>query len=124
MTVSKARFESLATKFLDDTFKEFRKSFDIVEIVETADSQGGFTKTDTAFATVDGFIFPATGKEKEDSGRLITDQMFKFNFKPVPGFNTKMKIVYLGDDYQVRSIDNLVESDIWLVVMAEKGVAQ
>lgn len=100
------------------------KSIDVVDIVETPDGQGGFSVTNTPFATVEGFVFPATAKEKKDSGRLATDQMFKILIFPLVGITTKMKIVFDGNDLNIRSEVDVVEDGSLMIIMAEKGVAQ
>lgn len=124
MALKKTTFSTLASKFLDDTFKDFRKSIVIKTITETADAQGGYTTAITTHATVNGFVFPMTGKEVITAGGLATDQMSKFMFKPVSGLTTKMKITFDSEDYQIRSIEDVAEANVWIKVIAQKGVAQ
>ena len=124
MAVLKSTFSALADSFLNDTFKDFRVSIDIVELVETPDGQGGFTVAPSTLATVNAFAFPMTGQEKIDAGRLASVQMFKFMFKPVTGLTTKMKIIYNSEDYQIRSTDDIAEAGVWLKVAGELGVTQ
>ena len=124
MPVIAAKFISLASKFYSDTFADFKQSIVFKNDVNVSDGQGGTTITYPTFATVDAFIFPLTGKEKVESGRLISDQLYKFLIQPVAGINTTMKITYNSEDYQIRSIKNYVESDVLIEIVCEKGVAQ
>lgn len=88
------------------------------------DGQGGQDITPTLFSTSEGFIFPATAKEKLEAGRLITDQMFKILVFPIAGIDTTMKVVINGEDWNIRSEVDVVEDGSLMIIMAEKGVAQ
>ena len=124
MAVKKASFEKLATKFLNNTFADFAKSIRIVEEIETSDGQGGTTTARVLFASTICFIFPMAGKENSigsaDRGGIYTDQMFKFSMKPVSDLTNKMIIEYNGFDYKIESVEDVVEADVWLNVIAEK----
>ena len=121
---TKAGFITLADSMLNATFKDFNVPIEIFELVETPDNQGGIVATWNSFASVDAFIFPMTGIEKIQNGRLISDQLFKCHLKPITNINEKMKLVYNSEDYQIRSIENLVSANIWLKMTIEKGVVQ
>jgi len=114
---------SFAEQLLNVTFKSFNKPIVIHELKGSNDGQGGVIVTTVVFATVDALIFPMKGSEKINMGRLITDQLFTVHLKPITGLTTKMKLVYNGHDYQIRSIVNLVESDSWFKLIVEKGKA-
>jgi len=117
-------FISLADKMLNASFKAFNRPVTFEQESQTSDGQGGHASTWSNFASVNVFIFPMKAQEKIQAGRLITDQMFNIHLKPIDGLDTKMKMIYNSEDYQIRSIENIAESDIWLKVTAEKGVAQ
>ena len=120
MAVKKASFEKLATKFLNNTFADFAKSIRIVEEIETSDGQGGTTTARVLFASTVCFIFPMAGKENIEAGGLYTDQMFKFSMKPVADLTNKMIIEFDCFDYKIESVEDVVEADVWLNVVAEK----
>lgn len=124
MPVSAARFGTLGAKFLSDTFSEFKKTIVINSLVTVADGQGGTTTTWTLYASVEAFIFIDNGMEALDAGRIAASQKLTFQLKPVVGITEKMQIVFNGNDYQIRSIDNIAQVDQWMIIKAEKGVAQ
>ena len=123
MALSKSTFDTLGTKFLNDTFADFAKSIRIVEEIETSDGQGGTTTARVLFASTICFIFPMAGKENIEAGGLYSDQMFKFSMKPVSDLTNKMIIEYNDFDYKIESVENVVEADVWLNVIAEKDQA-
>ncbi len=128
MSVSAAGFGTLGEKFLNDTFSEFAQSITINELTTTDDDQGGYSESWGVFASVTAFVLPqqgiGAGGESSKFGRLTTEQSYTFHMRPITGITTKMKIVYGGEDYQIRSIKDIAEGDQWLIIKAEKGVAQ
>ena len=63
------------------------------------------------------------GKESFKDERLSSDYMKKFKFEYIPGIENTMKIIFDGDNYNIRSIVSVQECDIWIEVIAEKDVA-
>ena len=120
MAVTKAQFAALATKFRDDTFNDFTVSFKFKKILMLDDGQGGQTRNETTFSTVDGFAEDATSSEKENQGRLESSKLIKFSCKYLSGIDEKMKIQYLTNDYDILQINNLNQADVWLEIIAEK----
>ena len=120
MALTRSTFDTLGTKFINDTFADFAKDIRIIEEVETSDGQGGTTTERILFAATICFIFPMAGKENIEAGGLYTDQMFKFSMKPVSDLTNKMIIEYNGFDYKIESVEDVVEADVWLNVVAEK----
>jgi len=125
MTLTRSKFETLATKFLNDTFADFAKTISIVEDIETDNGRGGSDTSKVAFANTICFIFPLAGRENVEAGGLYSDQMFKFSMKPVTGLTNKMIIRYLDNNnteynYKIESIEDVVEADVWINVIAEK----
>lgn len=88
------------------------------------DGQGGSTSSFSLFSTSDGFVFPMTAKEKMNAGGLITDQMIKILVFPITGINTTMKVIYNGDNLNIRSAVDVAEDGSLMIIVAEKGVAQ
>ena len=122
---TRAGFQTLATKFLTDTFLDFAKTISIIQEIEASDSQGGTSTTRSTFATTTCFVFPMAGKENVEAGGLYSKQMFKFSMKPVSGLTNKMIISYTNNDsvtndYKIESISDTVEVNAWINVIAEK----
>lgn len=90
----------------------------------TPDGQGGNVSSFSLFSTSSGFVLPMTAQEKIDSGRLATDQIYKVLVYPIANISTKMKIIYNGDDLNIRSIVDVAEDSSLMIIIAEKGVAQ
>ena len=123
MALSRSTFDTLGTKFINDTFADFAKDIRIIEEIETSDGQGGTTTERILFAANKCFIFPMAGKENVEAGGLYSDQMFKFSMKPVANLTNKMIIEYNEFDYKIESVEDIVEADVWINVVAEKDQA-
>ena len=121
MALSTATFDTLGTKFLNDTFADFAKSIRIVELLRTADGQGGNTTSRVLFSSNVCFIFPMVGQENIEAGGLYTDQDFKFSMKPITDLTNKMIIEYDSFDYKIESVEDVVEAGVWINVIAKKG---
>lgn len=114
-----------ATSFAQ-ALKDFAFNVKTIEIFKensSDDGQGGQDITTTLFSSSQGFIFPATAKEKKESGRLTTDQMFKILVFPIVGIDTTMRVVIDGDELNIRSEVDIAIDGSLMIIMAEKGVA-
>lgn len=123
MAVLKSTFDTLGSKFLNNTFADFAKDIRIIEEVEVDNGRGGTTTTRVLFSATKCFIFPMAGKENIEAGGLYSDQMFKFSLKPVANLTNKMIIEYNRFDYKIESVEDIVEADVWINVIAEKDQA-
>ncbi len=123
MSVSKQRFKQLAKRFVNDTFAEFNKTFIFESFVRTPDDQGGFTITWSTFATVTGFVKIDSGKEGILDEHIKSEYSRKFSFESIEGLANDMRILYDGDHYNIKSIDSIQDSTVWINVMAIKSVA-
>ena len=47
----------------------------------------------------------------------------KFSFEFVAGLQNNMRILYNGDYYNIRSINSVQDSTIWIDVMGDKDIA-
>ena len=123
MSVARQRFKDLANRFVTNTFDDFTQTFVIESLTETADGQGGFTSSWTPFATVTGFVKPASSGEKLEDGRIksIYDRMFMFEY--IAGVENDMRIVYDGKNYNIRKILPVMDVDVWISAMADEEVA-
>ncbi len=128
MSVSAAKFGALGLKFLDDTFKDFAQSVVISKLTKTSDGQGGYTEVWSTFATVDAFVLKSgsqvSNDEKNVYGRIATEAMYKFHISYLTGLNNKMKITHNSEDYQIRAVNEIASSNQWMIIDAERGVAQ
>ena len=128
MSLQTSTFSTLADKFLNETFSAFAKDIQVVEEVESSDGQGGLITDKILFADTVCFIFPIKGDENVNYGGLYTDQMFKFSMKPVDGLTSKMIIRYIDNngtenEYRIESIEDVVEADVWIDVIAKKDLS-
>ena len=121
--LSRESFKRLANQFVTNTFADFTKQFEIQSLVTTPDGQGGFDEQWLSFSNVTGFVSSLDGKESFKDERLSSDYMKKFKFEYIPGIENTMKIIFDGDNYNIRSIVSVQECDIWIEVIAEKDVA-
>ena len=129
MSVSASSFGALGLKFLTDTFADFAKSIVISSLTKSPDYQGGYSEVWSTFATVDAFILKqgssnVGGSEQFKYGRVISENAYKFHISSLAGLDNTMKITFDSEDYQIRSINNIAASDQWMIIEAEKGVAQ
>ena len=124
MSVSASQFGALGLKFLTDTFSDFAQSVQISSLTKSPDYQGGYSESWDTFATVDAFVLKQNGKEAFDQGRVLSDSMYKFHISYLTGLDNTMKITLNSEDYQIRSISDIAESNQWMILEAEKGVAQ
>ena len=124
MSVSASQFGALGLKFLTDTFSDFAQPVVISQLTKTPDDQGGYNEVWSTFASVDSFVLKQSGKEEFKQGRVLSDDMYKFHISYLVGLTNKMKIVHNAEDYQIRSINNIADSNQWMLIEAEKGVAQ
>ncbi|MCP4491105.1 MAG: phage head closure protein, partial [Gammaproteobacteria bacterium] len=86
--------------------------------------QGGYTEAWSTFATVDAFVLKQSGKEEFKQGRVLSDDMYRFHVSYLTGLNNKMKITHNSEDYQIRAVNDIASSNQWMIIDAERGVAQ
>lgn len=121
--MSVASFKALAERFVDSTFADFTQTYTFESLATTPDGQGGFTDGWTTFATVTGFVKIDSGREGELDDHIKSEYSRKFSFEFVAGLQNNMRIVYNGDRYNIRSINSVQDSTIWIDVMADKDIA-
>jgi len=124
VSVSAAQFGALGLKFLTDTFDDFAQSIVIKSLTKSPDYQGGYSEIWTTFATVDAFVLKQSGGESADYGRVTSDGSYKFHISYLTGLDNTMKITFDSNDYQIRSVNNIADSNQWMILEADKGVAQ
>lgn len=121
--VTRQRFKDLAEKFVDTTFNDFTESYTIESLTRTPDGQGGYTVSWSTFATITGFVKPAPRGEGQLDSYLksLTNKIFMFEY--VAGITPEMRINYDSKVYNIRSIDSVMDQDIWITLVGEEQVA-
>ena len=121
--MSVSSFKSLAKSFVDNTFSDFTQTYTFESLAKTSDGQGGFTVAWSTFATVTGFVKIDSGREGELDDHIKSEYSRKFSFEFVTGLQNDMRILYNGDYYNIRSINSVQDSTIWIDVMGDKDIA-
>jgi SPP1 family predicted phage head-tail adaptor len=121
--MSISSFKALAKSFVDNTFAEYAQVYSFEEITKIPDGQGGFTVTWSNFANVTGFVKIDSGREGELDDHIKSQYSRKFSFEFIAGLTNDMRILYDGDYYNVRSINSVQDSTIWIDVLADKDIA-
>jgi|TARA_B110000503_G_scaffold67469_1_gene105708 SPP1 family predicted phage head-tail adaptor len=121
--MSVSSFKSLAKGFVDNTFSDFTQTYTFQSLNKAPDGQGGFTSGWSTFATVTGFVKIDSGREGELDDHIKSEYSRKFSFEFVAGLQNNMRILYNGDYYNIRSINSVQDSTIWIDVMGDKDIA-
>ena len=121
--MSVSSFKSLAKGFVDNTFSDFTQTYTFQSLNKAPDGQGGFTSGWSTFATVTGFVKIDSGREGELDDHIKSEYSRKFSFEFVTGLQNDMRILYNGDYYNIRSINSVQDSTIWIDVMGDKDIA-
>jgi head-tail adaptor len=116
-------FKELAASFVNDEFADFTVTYDIESKTETPDGQGGFTSSWSTFASVTGFAAIDASDEGMLDDHIKSMYSRKFSFEYIAGIKNDMRILYSGVYYNIRSIDSIQDSTIWINIMADMDVA-
>lgn len=116
-------FKDLANEFVNNTFVDFAQTFIIEQLNKTPDGQGGFTPIWSTFATVTGFVKQSGGGEAIRDDALRTKQQYLFGMEYIAGITNDMRILYKAEYYNILPINNIMSSDIWIKIKAEKQAA-
>jgi SPP1 family predicted phage head-tail adaptor len=103
---------------------DLNRKIDVNQPNNISDGQGGSSVGWTLFKSTWAKLEPMKGAEKVRSDRLTTAQMTKVIMRYDPLVTDEMQIVYNGEEYQIRSVVNINESNEWLELMIERVVAQ
>lgn len=116
-------FKRLANDFITKTFSEFAVDFTVESFVETPDGQGGLTVVWSEFASLTGFVKTDNASEITLDDHIESLHIKKFSFEFMSGITTKMRLVYLGDLYNIHSVSSIEDSSVWSVLKASRDVA-
>lgn len=123
MSLSRQLFKNLASKFVNETFADFSKAFEIQQLTEVADGLGGFTVSWAKFSDVVGFVKTVSGGELVETNegvRIGSDYMTRFSMQYIGGITDQMRILYNGETYNIKHINPVLDGDVWLNIDAKK----
>ncbi len=108
----------------DITVGQLNRKVDLYKIVKESTPTGGFTQSWVKVTTLWAKIKNASGTELLRADKLGATAYSDFTIRYRSNIDETMKLVYRGTDYQIRHINNVEEADKWMIVKAERGVAQ
>lgn len=111
-------------KCCDITPNKLNRKVELYRLDITPTSTGGFTESWVKVADLWAHIKNMSGTELVRADQLGATAYSDFTIRYRSNINDTMKIVYRGNDYQIRHINNIEEADRWLVVKGERGVSQ
>jgi SPP1 family predicted phage head-tail adaptor len=109
-------------KCCDITPASLNRKITINSLVVTATATGGQSQSFVKLADVWSNIKNMTGSELMRYDQLGAVAMSKFTIRYRADIAESMQIVYRGDDYNIKHIDNLDEADRFLTITAKRGV--
>jgi len=90
----------------------------------TPDNIGGFDQALVNLANPWAMIKPKSGTELLHADKLDAKAMSEFTIRYRTDLVESDLIEYRGVEYNIRSIINIEEADKYLLILAERGVAQ
>lgn len=109
-------------KCCDVTLGMLNRQLTFERATKTRVSGGGYDYTWSPIKTLWGKITPKIGTEKTHAGKLRATNFVKIIVRYTTALKESDIINYRGDDYEIRSIINTEEADLWIEILAEKGV--
>ena len=106
------------------TASDLNRKVELQELIKTPTATGGFTTSWLKVADVWAKIKNTSGSELLHADQLGATAFSDFTIRYRSNINEVMRLVYRGDNYQVRHINNIEEADLWLIVKAERGFSQ
>lgn len=89
-----------------------------------SDSMGGSTLTLSTVATVWAKVFAKSGRERTAADRLDAESAYTFVIRWRGDVREADRLVWNGIDYNIRAIGQDGGRKMYLVIDAERGVAQ
>ena len=90
----------------------------------TSDGMGGNTLAINVLHSTRAKVTPMSGRESADFDQLTSHSMYTFVIRRRSGIQENDRITWLGTQYNIRSIPDSGPRDLYLELMAERGVAQ
>ena len=103
---------------------KLRNSITIERLITIPDSIGGSNKAWVTNKTLKAFIKPMSGAETLHSQRLEARLTHRVLIRYVSDILNTDRINYNGRHFQIRSIINVEERNLWIELSCEEGVAQ
>jgi len=100
------------------------RKIELLHLVKVSTPSGGFTESWESVAYLWAKIKNSSGSELIHADQLGSVAFSDFTIRYRANINERMKIIYRGTEFQVRHINNIEESDLFLVVKGERGVSQ
>lgn len=111
-------------KCCDITPSDLKHKIQIYRLTEVADPLGGFTTSWILHKTKWSKVKPMSGRELIHADKIDATAASTFTVRFDAGILESDKIVFKGNDYNIRSIVNVDEDDRFLSILGERGVAQ
>lgn len=108
------------------TARDFDESITFQSYSEVSDGAGGVTKTWANLAstpTVWAHVKANGGNEQFDSERTNASTMTTFVIRNRSDVNETMRIVWYGENYNIRQVQREGQRAMYLNIMAERGVS-
>jgi len=103
---------------------DLNRKVELQELVTTPTDTGGFTQSWVKVADLWAKIKNTSGSELLHADQLGETAFSNFTVRYRANIDEVMRLVYRGNEYQIRHIDNIEEADLWLVIKGERGVSQ
>jgi SPP1 family predicted phage head-tail adaptor len=103
---------------------KLRHSITIERKVSAPDGAGGVVLTWAAQFNLRAMVKPSAGTESQRHGRLEASTTHKIYLRYAAGLLASDRILFKGRYFNIRSILNIEERDLWLEISAQEGVAQ
>lgn len=111
-------------KCCEITASDLNHKIEIHRLTEVADPLGGFTTSWTLLKSKWAGVKPMSGRELIHADKIDATAASTFVMRFDADILESDKIVFKGNDYNIRSIVNVDEEDRFLSILGEKGVAQ
>lgn len=114
----------ITLKCCDIKPSDFNRKAELFSLVKVLTPTGGFTQSWESVAVLWCKIKNTSGSELLHADQLGATSYSDFTIRYRANIDETMKLIYRGNDYQVRHINNIEEADLFMIVKAEKGVSQ
>ncbi len=108
----------------DITASDLKHKIQIHRLTEVADPLGGFETSWVLLKSKWAKVAPMSGRELIHADKIDATAASTFTVRFDADILESDKIVFKGNDYNIRSIVNIDEEDRFLSILGERGVAQ
>ncbi|WMM36572.1 putative head-tail adaptor protein [Pseudoalteromonas phage PS_L5] len=111
-------------KCCEITASDLKHKIEIRRLTEVADPLGGFTTSWSLLKPKWAKVKPMSGRELIHADKIDAAAASTFTIRFDADILESDKIVFKGNDYNIRSIVDIDEESRFLSILGEKGVAQ